>query len=168
MKRIEVDEEVFAAMQAEALAFVDQPNDVLRRKFGLGKGPRRVAANMATSNGKSRAGTGGKRKQPRAPRGELLAAEAYEPEVLKVLAANGGEAAAREATDAVEALIGDRLSPLDYEKTSSGEIRWRNRTQFARLALVKKGLIDKDAPRGTWRLTDEGRKAARSARPIKG
>lgn len=168
MNRIEVDEEVFAAMQAEALAFVDQPNDVLRRKFGLGKGSKRLAAaGIATSNSKSRAETSGKRKRPRAPRGKLLAAEAYEPEVLKVLAASGGEAAAREATDAVEPLIADRLSPLDYEKTSSGEIRWRNRTQFARLALVKKGLIDKDAPRGTWRLTDEGRKAARSAGPTK-
>lgn len=32
---IRVDDEVYAALQAEAKAFVDTPNTVLRRKFGL-------------------------------------------------------------------------------------------------------------------------------------
>jgi hypothetical protein len=94
----------------------------------------------------------------------LLPESAYEGPVLKVLADRGGEAPAREATDAVEPLIASKLTALDKERTSSGEIRWRNRTQFARLALVNRGLIDKTAPRGIWRLTDEGRKAAGSVK----
>lgn len=39
MPKIIVDDEVFAAMQAEAKPFVDHPNDVLRRKFGLSPVP---------------------------------------------------------------------------------------------------------------------------------
>lgn len=167
MKTIEVDEQVFAAMQAKALAFVDQPNDVLRRMLDLGPNDERSTSEV-TAESRQKARPNGKRKSGRAPRGTLLAAEAYEPEILKVLMASGGEAAAREATDGVEPLIAERLSPLEYQETSSGEIRWRNRTQFARLALVKKGLIDKRAPRGTWRLTDAGRKAAEAAQTDSG
>lgn len=168
MPEIEIDDEVFAAMQEEAVAFVDEPNDVLRRQFGLD--PAEHGATAADGDSQSsaskepsrkRTSPGRRRSRGRAPRGELLPGEAYEGPILKVLADRGGEAPAREATDAVEPLISDQLTELEYEKTSSGEVRWRNRTQFARLALANKELIDKEAPRGIWRLTEDGRKAAK-------
>jgi Mrr N-terminal domain len=171
MPRIDVDDEVFAAMQAEATAFVDRPNDVLRRRFGLSPAsePDEPVDN-ARSEGetqpeakRSAKQTARRRSRRRAPRGKLLPESSYEEPILSVLAERGGEAPAREVTDAVERLIGHQLTPLDRERTSSGEIRWRNRTQFARLALVKRGLIDRSAPRGLWRLTEKGRAAAARA-----
>jgi hypothetical protein len=170
MPEIHVDDEVFAAMQEEALPFVDEPNDVLRRKFGLAAEPAETsaAADAAEADGGQRRGAASpgrsnpprRRGRARAPRGTLLPESAYEGPILRVLAERNGEAPAREATDAVEPLIAEHLTALDRERTKSGEIRWRNRTQFARLALVNRGLIDKEAPRGIWRLTEEGRAAA--------
>ena len=37
MLKIEIDEEVFAYLQSRAVAFVEKPNDTLRRIFGLNK-----------------------------------------------------------------------------------------------------------------------------------
>jgi len=173
MPEITVDNDVFAAMQEEATALVDRPNDVLRRKFGLEpadaeadgpKGTEPVDSESGGSGGAKasrRGATPARRRRRRAPRGQLLPEPAYEAPILAVLWDRGGEAPAREVTDAVGELIGDQLTALDRERTSSGEIRWRNRTQFARLALVKQGLIDRSAPRGIWRLTASGQRAAR-------
>jgi hypothetical protein len=173
MPEITVDDDVFAAMQEEATALVDQPNDVLRRKFGLEpadaegdspEGAEPAGSDSAGSGGAKSSRRGAKparrRSRRRAPRGQLLPEPAYEAPILAVLWDRGGEAPAREVTDAVGELIGDQLTALDRERTSSGEIRWRNRTQFARLALVKQGLIDRSAPRGVWRLTASGQRAA--------
>ena len=37
MLKIEIDEEVFAYLQSRAVAFVEKPNDTLRRIFSLNK-----------------------------------------------------------------------------------------------------------------------------------
>jgi hypothetical protein len=94
---------------------------------------------------------------PRAPRGSLMKDEAYELPILQVLAERGGRAAKNEVLDALEPLLGDRLTALDRSQITSGEIRWRNRAQFVRLRLVERGEMVKDSPRGIWELADAGR-----------
>lgn len=168
-----LDEEVWALMKKEAEVFVDTPNTVLRRKYGLpvarnGAGPaaelRGAAAGSsraATRRQGTRRGASTSPRGSRAPKGSLLPQAEYEGPILQVLHERDGEAPAREAVDALEPILADRLGELDRALTAkSGEVRWRNRAQFARLALVKQGLIDSDAPRGIWRLTEAGRKAA--------
>lgn len=81
--------------------------------------------------------------------------------ILRVLEAAGGEAGTREVVDAVGAVLGPRLTDTDREELPSGGFRWRNRVQWARNALCERGLLDRDAPRGVWRLTDAGREALR-------
>lgn len=103
-------------------------------------------------------------KCTRAPRGTLLPESEYELPILQVLAEAGGRAPASEVIESVGARLGDRLTPTDQEALTSGDIRWKNRTQFVRLKLIREGLMAKDSPRGVWEITDEGRaRAARAA-----
>src|SRR4051812_41831521 len=39
----------------------------------------------------------------------------------------------------------------------TGEVRWRNRTRFARLRMKERGLLSDMSPRGIWEMTDAGR-----------
>jgi len=50
------------------------------------------------------------------------------------------------------------------ENTKSGNNRWKNHIQFARLNLVLKGEIDKSV-RGIWKITNKGRDRVNSPGP---
>lgn len=93
---------------------------------------------------------------PRAPRGSLLAEDAYEIPMLQVLADHGGRAGKNEVLDALESQLADQLTELDRAPIASGEVRWRNRAQFVRLRLVERGEIKRNSPRGIWELSDAG------------
>jgi hypothetical protein len=169
---IEIDGDVWEALKAEAEPFVDSPNDVLRRQFGLDevpagneadppepaaapRAPRRSsrrAPRRASSNGKP-AG------RKRAPRGSLLPGDAYELPILSVLEEHGGRAPASEVIDAVGRIVADRLTALDHETLATGGLRWQKRVQFSRLRLVERGFVKRDSPRGVWEITDDGRRA---------
>lgn len=142
MEKIEIDDEVFGRIKAEAEPFVDTPNSALRRLIGLDAG--------------AKPGAGGP-KAARAPLGSLLPESEYEEPILRVLVEKGGSAHAKEVTDAVGELLGDRLTEADREPLKSGDIRWRNRTAFVRLTLKDKGDLAADSPRGVWEITDKGR-----------
>lgn len=45
MKKIKIDDEVFAYLQNKAMAFVETPNDTLRRLFNLNKSPNSTRGN---------------------------------------------------------------------------------------------------------------------------
>ena len=59
MRQIEIDDEVFAYLQGQALAFVDTPNLTLRRLFRLDK-PAKKPTTVKPTTGKTR------KKQPKA------------------------------------------------------------------------------------------------------
>src|SRR4051812_11644725 len=106
---IGIDREVWEALKAEAEPFVDTPNSVLRRRFGLDApqdggadatlvqrallgddGTTSAAAPPRRSSGR-RSSTNGKAPvRKRAPRGSLLPEEAYEMPILEVLDKHGG------------------------------------------------------------------------------
>jgi len=66
MKQIEIDDEVFAYLQGQALAFVDTPNLTLRRLFRLDN-PAKKQSTVKPTNGKFR------KKQPKASLPALVA-----------------------------------------------------------------------------------------------
>jgi len=144
---IEIDHEVFAAIRDNAEPFTDTPNSVLRRLLGLDPG----AATKAEGSPRPRKPGG------RASPGSILPEAEYEIPILQELVTRGGSGHATEITDAVGERLADRLTQLDHQKLDSGEIRWRNRTQFTRLTLKEHGLIASDTPRGIWQITDAGR-----------
>jgi hypothetical protein len=152
-----VDEDVYASLQRQAEPFVDTPNDVLRRIL-LGDGELRGGGLTVASPPQAREGA-------RVSRGQLLPHSEYRRPILEVLATAGGSLPVRAVLDQLRPLLDDRFTPLDRQELPSGNvIRWENRAQWVRFALVREGLLDPNAPRGTWRLTDRGWHEATSGR----
>lgn len=181
--RIEIDDEVFARLQAEAVPLVDTPNDVLRRLLRLDipqtPGERGDPAQDSTAvSPPIEDGHGDLRLrntlQPppppprRRPRGsntrraagELLPLEEYCRPILLALIENDGELRSREVPEAMGHLIDDHLRPADRVVDSEGVPIWFGRVGWAGSMCRKEGHLDSAAPRGIWRITDEGRKAA--------
>jgi restriction system protein len=100
--------------------------------------------------------------------GQLLPHSEYRIPILRVLDAAGGALPVRAVLDRLRPILDDRLTPLDLEELPSGHVvRWENRAQWVRFALVREGLLDPDAPRGVWRLTERGSHEARAERRIR-
>jgi hypothetical protein len=147
MKQIDIDDEVFATIQAEAEPLVDDANSALRRLLGLEGGVKSGGHFLIDGS-------------HRAPHGSLLPEGAYRGPILVELLERGGTGHAKEITDAVGERMADQLTPTDLEQLKTGDIRWRNRVQFTRLAMKTDGLIAGGTPRGVWSLTDLGRSEA--------
>lgn len=181
---IEIDDEVYDRLKEAAEPFVDTPNSVLRRLLELdgstpnGKSQLDVSGGVTPASPASRAPhpqvakapntrssskKGGSRKKKavgraRVPAGSILAEEEYEIPLLEALMDAGGSAASRDVVEAVGKKLAGRLTDVDREALNSGGIRWENRIQFVRLKMIERGWMEKDVPRGTWAISDEGRK----------
>lgn len=167
---IEIDDDVFEHLKSQAEPFTDTPNTVLRRLLNMNGGVALPSQPTTTARSDSpekqlapRSGKRGKGKKQarrtRAASGTLLPEQAYEKPLLRALVDAGGEAPYRNVLDSVGQSLERALMPADFEKLSSGGIRWHSRLQFVRLRLIERGELDRDAPRGVWRITDAGRKA---------
>lgn len=170
---VELDADIFEYLKSQAEPLVDTPSSVLRRLLDMddsastptviledeheGVEPRGTpVAARAKRRSAVRKSPGGR---TRAPSGTLLPEQQYEKPLLRALVAAGGEAPYREVLDAVREELKDALMPADFETLASGSVRWHSRLQFVRLRLIERGEMDRDAPRGIWRITDAGRHA---------
>lgn len=168
---IRVDEDVYSALQADAVPFVDTPNSVLRRLLSLA-----VLAGEEHSDEAATAGLGDvpvkrtrltTRQKPRprkvsadrkrAATGTILAESEYELPLLAILMERGGSAPAAEVLEELGQRLAGRLLPNDLDRLSSGKVRWQNRAQFVRLRLVQAGDMKGDSPRGVWAISEQGR-----------
>ena len=99
-----------------------------------------------------------KRKTTRKiPRGVLVPMEEYRLPILEALMEMGGRGRSPDVLAKVEEKMRDKLNEADYERTKSGEMRWKNRAQWARYHLVEEDYLKKGSPRGIWEITDAGR-----------
>lgn len=172
-RRIDVDDDVYGALRAQAEPFVDTPNSVLRRLLGL-DAARAAAAAVVThkprSAGAPRAGTkvGAKSRKgkprPRAAAGTLLPEQEYELPLLEALVEAGGSAPSKQLIERVGEKVGGRLTAQDREPLTSGGVRWQSRIQFVRLRLIERGLMQKDTPRGIWAITESGKELIAAGR----
>lgn len=133
--------------EAAASKRVDQPTTAAVRWSTSTRGRASKSKKAAKSNS----------KQPRAPRGSLLPEGEYELPMLRYLAKVGGRAPAIEVVEAVGTDLAQRLTPTDRGTLGSGDVRWKSRTQFVRLKLIREGAMVKESPRGVWEITDVGR-----------
>lgn len=156
---IRIDDEVFAALQKEAQAFIDTPNAVLRRVLKLDSAGRGEAQSLTRRESRRRAQSIG--RAPRAASADLLPASEYEGAILAALAVRDGSASSAEVVEAVGTALDQRLTKTDRETLATGEVRWRNRVHWVRYRLAEKGLLNTRAPRGIWALTEAGKAAAR-------
>jgi hypothetical protein len=92
------------------------------------------------------------------PKGSILPEAEYEVPILRALVEMGGRGPTREVVALVEKELDPKLTAVDREKLSVGDVRWKNRAQFVRLKLVEKGEMASGSPRGTWEISDLGRK----------
>jgi len=141
MPTIRIDDDVFEALQKQARAFVDTPNDVLRRIFHLGE-PSPAWAPRAVQIG----------SEKRTPK------EAYRLPILEVLLEAGGAGRVEDVLDRVGTKMKGILKPVDYQNNRSGAVRWRNTAMWERLTMVREGLLKPNSPRGVWEITESGRK----------
>jgi hypothetical protein len=173
VKQIEIDEEVWSLLGAEAEPFVDTPNSVLRRLLDLGDegssellkpsdGTTRQRADVSPRPKRAKRKAAGQKSpaaRTRAPVGSLLPEERYELPLLRALEEAGGTAPYRDVVNAVARELKDQFMPLDLETLTSGGIRWQSRLQFVRLRLIERGFLDRDTPRGIWGITVAGQTA---------
>jgi hypothetical protein len=164
-----IDDDVYAALQSRAVPLEDDINSVLRRLLGLGatqsgtevsvdgdvtpsEPPQPTPRRRATRSQKPG------RKRTRVPKGSILPETEYEIPILRALAEMGGRGPTSEVIALVEKELGPKLTDVDRGKLSAGDVRWKNRAQFVRLKLVEKGEMASGSPRGTWEISDLGRK----------
>ena len=166
MAQDQIAEDIYAYLQSQAVPLEDDINSVLRRLLGLdGSQPNRpvVEAHGPSRSRRSKKGSGRKRERSRAPKGSMLPEESYELPLLTALQELGGRAPTSEVIDRVGELLEGELTAVDRETVSSGDTRWRNRTQFIRLSLIKKGEMKEGSPRGLWEISERGRERLRGA-----
>ncbi|MGC8862846.1 MAG: winged helix-turn-helix domain-containing protein [Armatimonadota bacterium] len=82
------------------------------------------------------------------------------PPILKALCDLGGSGEVGLVLDRVYEMVKDHLKPADLEPLPSDptSVRWRNTAQWARWDLVERGLITRGSTRGTWEITEAGRR----------
>lgn len=81
----------------------------------------------------------------------------YMTPILVALDSLGGEAATGAVLEQIGEALGSRFSAADLGRLKSGGKVWVSRASYARTRLIKKGLLDGEAPTGTWRITEAGR-----------
>jgi hypothetical protein len=146
MPVIRVDDEVFSALQKQAVPFVDTPNSVLRRLLALDK---RVTVNQQARGVRGVLG----RSQEGSPR------DIYRRPILRALVSLGGRGPTREVLQRVHQSLKNNLTPADLEELPSGQrLRWQENAEWERYHMVKDGLLARGSPRGIWEITDEGRR----------
>jgi hypothetical protein len=149
MPTIELSNRTFERLQSLAKPFIDTPETVIARLLDreAQDGSIPAPSSQTPLRAPSTQST-----QVRARRGETSPESLFFEPIVAVLKRAGGALPTQEVVDQVGSLIEDELTPLDLEPISSGELRWRNTCRWARKRLVEQGVLDRLAPRGTWRL----------------
>jgi hypothetical protein len=86
----------------------------------------------------------------------------YEIPLLKALVELGGSTKTSDVYPVVERIMLSKLRrhPEEYGTYKRGETIWKNRTQWAREYLKRKGQLDA-SQRGVWEITQSGRERVR-------
>ena len=94
--------------------------------------------------------------------GWTLQEEFFKP-ILVALDELGGRAHCQKVFRKLETSMGSRFTAKDWEKMPSNknEIRWINNARWARMQLVKDGLLSNKSPNGIWEITQAGREYLR-------
>lgn len=151
---IRVSEKTYQALKQHAEPFVDTPEAVIRRLLGETEPAETADGEVGLSA----------KKTARAARGAQLEEAAYEVPLLEVLVQHGGRATKAEALESLEPKISDHLTELEREYVTSGEQRWQNRAAWVRYRLVESGDMLRDVPRGTWAISEQGRRRLEETR----
>jgi hypothetical protein len=171
MPTIRIDDEVFAVLQKRAQAFVDSPNDVLRRDYGLNGTSGSTAVHdmpdaLSFPTGQRQPMPTGRKVMRRILRGEKTPEEEYVIPILQALVEAGGRGRTADIVDRVGQIMKGRLNEYDHKTLGAGEVRWRNTAEWCRNTMANKTnppLLNPSAPHGWWEITEAGREHLKSA-----
>jgi restriction system protein len=108
-----------------------------------------------TKNGSCRK----KKNKSRLKRGLRTPEKKFILPILEALIELGGEAHIKDVLEHVHAKMKNILNSYDYENLSSNnQKRWEITTQWVKHKMVEEGLLDRNVPRGIWKITEKGRK----------
>jgi Mrr N-terminal domain len=161
MRTIEIDDQVWEALQMRASPFEDTPNSVLRRVFVLDKQEK----GKELTPQENLAGLNTAQQHLQEPRGSGSTAifkpqREYRVPIAITLLRMGGRGAASDVLDKIGDALLESLLPADHQMTSAREPRWRNLARWERNQMIKEGLLKRDSPYGIWELTERGMKLA--------
>ena len=175
---IRISDATWERLKRFAVPLEDTPDDAVRRVLAIAEAQRRNHSTphqpiriraSDTLQTPSAAGEHLTNPQPnttrinrtvgerRVPQGERTPYVAYELPILEILYEFGGRGQTRDVLEGIERRMRTLFDQVDYQPMSSGEVRWRNTTRWARHTLVKRGLLKRDSRRGIWELTERGR-----------
>ncbi len=84
--------------------------------------------------------------------------DAYRYPILKILTDYGGKAPVKDILKKLEEMFKDEFTEKDMmQLRANKEILWRHNAKICRSFMVRDGLLAKDAPWGSWVLTQRGR-----------
>ncbi len=92
-------------------------------------------------------------------RGQKVPQSAYELPILESLYSLGGKGHIQKVLDMVKEKMDHLFTDIDYQTLKNGSTqRWENTAQFARNALVIRGILKptEESGWGIWELSDEG------------
>ncbi len=89
--------------------------------------------------------------------GELTSPTAYWKLILNALVAMGGRGSRQEVHSSIQQRMKKQFKSGDLEENYDGTLKWNKQVDFQRLAMVHKGLLRKDTPKGIWEITEDGR-----------
>jgi hypothetical protein len=110
---------------------------------------------LGTTNQRNR------RSGSRLPFGLRTPTEAFRYPILHALSEMGGKGRTIEVLNIVGKKMRTVLKQVDYQKISTGQIRWQNAAQWERQNMVYEGLLEptSSSGRGIWKLTEKGYEA---------
>ena len=172
MPTIRIDDEVFAVLQKRAQAFVDSPNDVLRRDYGLnGVSNGTKAHNVPTATSfptdQRQSMPTRKRVMGRILRGEKTPEAEFVVPILQALVQAEGRGRTADIVDRVGQIMRGRLNEYDHKTVSTGEIRWRNTAEWCRNTMTNKTtppLLNPSSDHGWWEITEAGHEYLKSSK----
>jgi len=134
-----------------------QMREFRQKVSDLGKEWDNLFASVAV---RTRRRKGRRKTTKRLGRGLRTREDVFRVPILRSLVELGGSGSVADVLDKVGELMRDRLNEYDRSPIASypSSERWRNTAQWARSAMVKEGLLASDCPRGTWRITGEGKR----------
>lgn len=154
MPVIRISDQTWDRLKRWAVPLEDSPDDVLRRLLEIAEAhveslEQARARAVSVTEPESR-------KNRRLARGKRTSQVAYEMSICEVLYELGGTATAKEVLRQLPRKMEGILGEVDFQELPSGDTRWHKTASFARLLLVRKGLLRGDSERGVWELTQEG------------
>ena len=75
--------------------------------------------------------------------------------IIETLQELGGKGKSREVIEIVFSKVRDKLTEIDYSRTATGIIRWRDTVHSKHSQMVKEGILKSDSPRGIWELNPD-------------